>query len=199
MSSSLKHFHTLFQCSHLFLQCLCSLPPSSADSAVSGQLQLSQGWSTLLCVAATHQQLFCLSKRDLQVSLLEQLLCAVASQLDPAPPSTSPRVMIAEELSMLSVILVRKWVTKGMTLEKGSMDSFLRTLSSCSGLDVSVSCNICLCAYSSLVQLLNALHSSNQVDGGVWTGELPVDGFDLSLNPFYLYFSSLSISVCPGF
>ena len=154
---------------HTHTQRLCSLPQSAADSAVQDQLQVSRAWSTLLVVGASQERLFHLTDPELQALLLEELLTAVASHLSPQPPASPPSqpnsppprapspsgVLIAEELSVLSVVLMKKWVDGSVQLGPSVVPSLVSILASCGGLDVTVSCGLLFNVYSCLIHLMS--------------------------------------------
>lgn len=111
-------------------------------------------------MGVSHDKLFHLCEAELHSFLLKEMLAAVDSQLDPSLPTFSHRVLIAEELSMLSAILIRKWVDEAENFAVAAVEGFICILTSCSRLDPSVSYNITVSTYSSLLQLLTALHTT---------------------------------------
>lgn len=183
MDTSLVQFFDEFSskgCYQWWMKQLCAAP--GAESAVEGQLQLSRAWSTLLCVGASQEQLFHLSDASLRTSLLEGLLIAIASHLapptshqsesepsdstpppPPLPPTSATQgvgVLVAEELSVLSVVLTRKWAESSLQLGPMAVQLLVDILSACGRLEMGVASNILVSVYSCVVQLLSARHSA---------------------------------------
>lgn len=146
-------------CYH-FVQALYGLPNSAADSALQGQLRLARAFSTFLTVALSYQQLFYLTDTTLHSFLVEELLAATDSQLDPSPPPSSLRLLVAEELGMLSVIVMKKWAEDVDNFGGAAVQRLTSILTSCGGLHPNTSCSITVSAHSCLVVLLSAARQS---------------------------------------
>ena len=95
---------------------------------------------------------------------MDELLNAISSQLELSPPAAPPtlpghaplRLQVAEELSMLGVILVKKSAGEVMSFSVEAVKRLTEILTQCGNMDPSASCTITVCAYSCLVALLSA-------------------------------------------
>ena len=135
--------------------------PSTADSAsFKAQLLMSQAWSTLLCVASSHEKVFHLSDSVLRGSMLQEILDCINSQLNSEFPPSSMRIALATELSVLYMVLLRKWINQTKNFGSVTVQSFIGIMSLTSRLHPSLSLELTVHIYTSLLQLLSALHTS---------------------------------------
>lgn len=105
-------------------------------------------------------------------TLLEELLNAIDSHLDHDPPVSSQSILIVQELSVLSVVLFRKWVQEATSFGTVAVKCLSSILRSCGVLDPNVVCQITVYMYGCVVQLLSStLHAGTSVQGTRNKGE----------------------------
>ena len=126
------------------------LPPELSRA----QYELAGAWSSLLLVAASNEHVFHLSSPAHHSELLNGILEALESQLRGTAAVSDVVVAIATELSMLYMVLSRKWSCDSIKIGQEVVCTFNNILQSSGTIETHVSMEMMALIYSSLVQLL---------------------------------------------
>ena len=156
----------MLQCPVFLLVCMCFLQwlsgastSESESELLESSLELSRAWSTFLCVAVSQETTFHLTSPELHRVILCDTLSAILVYLDAAtaalPLHSDISVSTAMELSVLSMVLMKKWVLDLDAACRSDMVEVLtKILFSLSHLKSSFSVDLLTHSYASLLKLL---------------------------------------------
>ena len=134
-----------------------SLPDSEGLSfspdITRAQLEMAQAWSSFLLVISTAQEAL-LQDSTLRLSLLNELLSALESQLAAQTTPTKTVVAIATELSMLYTVLLRRWSCDLSKLDEEVLPKFSSILQLTNRIDPALSIELHTHLYSGLIQVI---------------------------------------------
>ena len=116
-------------------------------------------------LSPSQEAVYQLSLSALRETVLEGCLEALESQVSATPPSRTT-IAIATELSLLYLVLLRRW-SHDLELRGDLIGRFDNILKCCSKLECSDSVQLCVSLYSILILLLKTLrHNSGRCGFG---------------------------------